>query len=85
MDLTGLDTLLLSDSSKITELEIRKFPGGGRHVMGLTHVLQAFGHPPRSPSWVYAAFLLVATKPDYSGWHCVTFQAYSVLIWQALI
>jgi Ran GTPase-activating protein (RanGAP) involved in mRNA processing and transport len=45
MDLTGLETVLLRDTSKITELDIHRF-----HVnlpmMGLTHVLQALGRRP---------------------------------------
>jgi Ran GTPase-activating protein (RanGAP) involved in mRNA processing and transport len=45
VDLTGLETVLLSDASKITELDIHRF-----HVnlpmMGLTHVLQALGRRP---------------------------------------
>jgi hypothetical protein len=45
MDLTGLDTLLLSDNSKITELDIYRFHGG-LPMMGLTHVLQALARTP---------------------------------------
>jgi hypothetical protein len=44
-DLTGLETLLLSDTSKITELEIDRCYGRPR-MMGLTHVLQALGRRP---------------------------------------
>jgi Ran GTPase-activating protein (RanGAP) involved in mRNA processing and transport len=44
-DLTGLETVLLSD--KITEMEIRMFHGGGTHnMMGLTRVLQALERHP---------------------------------------
>jgi hypothetical protein len=43
--LTGLETVLLSDNSKITELEIvQRY--GGRPIMGLTHVLQPLGRRP---------------------------------------
>jgi hypothetical protein len=45
VDLTGLEAVLLSDDSKITELEIRK-SYGGRPIMGLTHVLHALGRRP---------------------------------------
>jgi Ran GTPase-activating protein (RanGAP) involved in mRNA processing and transport len=45
MDLTGLETVLLSDNSKITELEIHKFYGG-LPMIGLTHVLQALARRP---------------------------------------
>jgi hypothetical protein len=45
VNLTGLETLLLSDNSKITELEIHKFYGG-IPIMGLTHVLQALARRP---------------------------------------
>jgi Ran GTPase-activating protein (RanGAP) involved in mRNA processing and transport len=53
VDLTGLETVLLSDNSQITELEIDMLRGGDRHTMGftepenhlpilgLTHVLRA--------------------------------------------
>jgi hypothetical protein len=44
-DLTGLETLLLSDNSKIKELDIHRFRGGP-HIMGLTRVLQALGRRP---------------------------------------
>jgi Ran GTPase-activating protein (RanGAP) involved in mRNA processing and transport len=44
VDLTGLETLLLSETSKITELEIqRAYPGP---TIGLTPVLQALGRRP---------------------------------------
>jgi hypothetical protein len=43
--LTGLDTVLLSDTSKITELEIRK-TWGGPSMRGLTRVLQALARRP---------------------------------------
>jgi Ran GTPase-activating protein (RanGAP) involved in mRNA processing and transport len=46
MDLTGLDTLLLSDTSKITELDINEFSWSERPPLGLTHVLQALGRRP---------------------------------------
>jgi hypothetical protein len=45
MDLTGLETLLLSDTSKITELEINQHYGGPP-MTGLTHVLQALARRP---------------------------------------
>jgi Ran GTPase-activating protein (RanGAP) involved in mRNA processing and transport len=43
MDMSGLDTLLLSDSSKITELDIQRL--GVRHLraMGLATLLQSLG------------------------------------------
>jgi Ran GTPase-activating protein (RanGAP) involved in mRNA processing and transport len=45
VDLTELETLLLSDNSKITELEIHR-SYGGLPIVGLTGVLQALGlHP----------------------------------------
>jgi hypothetical protein len=44
-DLDGLETLLLSDNSKITELEIRK-TYGGQPMLGLSRVLQALGRRP---------------------------------------
>jgi Leucine-rich repeat (LRR) protein len=46
LDLTGLETVLQSDNSKITEFEIDMFHEGGRHTMGLTHVLQALARRP---------------------------------------
>jgi Ran GTPase-activating protein (RanGAP) involved in mRNA processing and transport len=45
VDLTGLETVLLSDTSKITELEINGVHNG-RPMMGLAHVLQALGRRP---------------------------------------
>jgi hypothetical protein len=45
MDLDGLGSVLLSDTSKITELDIHKLHGG-IPVMGLTHVLQALARRP---------------------------------------
>jgi Leucine-rich repeat (LRR) protein len=45
MDLTGLETLLLSDTSKITELEILRFYRGPR-ITGFTRVLQALARRP---------------------------------------
>jgi Leucine-rich repeat (LRR) protein len=44
-NLTGLDTLLLSDNSKITELEIHDLYGSPR-IVGLTPVLQALARCP---------------------------------------
>jgi hypothetical protein len=41
-NLTGLETVLLSDNSKITELEIDRFHGGPP-MMGLMPILQALG------------------------------------------
>jgi hypothetical protein len=47
MDLTGLETLLLSDTSKITELNIKGYKYNGRPpAIGLTHVLQALARRP---------------------------------------
>jgi hypothetical protein len=46
VDLTGLETVLLSDNSKITELEIDMSRCWGIHTIGLTHVLQALGLRP---------------------------------------
>jgi hypothetical protein len=71
VDLTGLKTLSLSDASKIKELDIHNFVGGPA-ILGWPHVLQALARLPRSPSWDYAAVLLVSTRRDCSGWHCVT-------------
>jgi hypothetical protein len=45
VDLNGLETVLLSDNSMITELEICK-SYGGPPMRGLTHVLQALGCRP---------------------------------------
>jgi hypothetical protein len=46
-DLTGLETVLLSDNSKITELEIKiGVSTGGPRMIGLTPVLQALGRHP---------------------------------------
>jgi hypothetical protein len=45
MDLDGLETVLLSDTSKITDLGIRE-SYGGTPIKGLTDVLQALGHRP---------------------------------------
>jgi Ran GTPase-activating protein (RanGAP) involved in mRNA processing and transport len=45
-DLTGLETVLLSDNSQITELEILRFRGGRGPLMGLTHILQALARHP---------------------------------------
>jgi Ran GTPase-activating protein (RanGAP) involved in mRNA processing and transport len=44
-DLDGLETLLLSDNSEITELDIQG-SYGARRTMGLTHVLQALARRP---------------------------------------
>jgi hypothetical protein len=48
VDLTGLETLLLSDNSKITELDIdtRLYRHGDPPTRGLTRVLQALGRRP---------------------------------------
>jgi Leucine-rich repeat (LRR) protein len=47
VDLTGLETVLLSDNSKITELEIdRRIEEGVLMMRGLTQVLQALGRRP---------------------------------------
>jgi hypothetical protein len=45
IDLTGLETLLLSDTSKITELEIHS-SYGGPPTIGLTPILQALARRP---------------------------------------
>jgi Ran GTPase-activating protein (RanGAP) involved in mRNA processing and transport len=45
VDLTGLETVLLSDTTKITELEIHR-SSVGPPLMGLTPVLQALGRRP---------------------------------------
>jgi Ran GTPase-activating protein (RanGAP) involved in mRNA processing and transport len=45
VDVTGLETVLLSDTSKITELEIRRIIGGSP-IIGLTSVLQALARRP---------------------------------------
>jgi Ran GTPase-activating protein (RanGAP) involved in mRNA processing and transport len=45
MDLTGLETVLLSDTSKITELDIH-WLDIGLPVMGLTNILQALARRP---------------------------------------
>jgi Ran GTPase-activating protein (RanGAP) involved in mRNA processing and transport len=44
-DLTGLETMLLSDTSKITELDIHMV-SGGRPIMGFPHVLRALARRP---------------------------------------
>jgi Leucine-rich repeat (LRR) protein len=46
VELTGLDTLLLSDSSKISELDIHGFNDRSSPMMGLTRVLQALAQRP---------------------------------------
>jgi hypothetical protein len=45
LNLTGLETVWLSENSKITELEINKY-SGGQPLMGLTRVLQSLGRRP---------------------------------------
>jgi hypothetical protein len=45
-DLAGLDNLLLSDNSKITELEIHRSLGGRLPIMDLTRVLHALARRP---------------------------------------
>jgi hypothetical protein len=45
-DLTGLDTLLLSNNSKITELEIYRLHGGFLPMKGSTRVLRALARHP---------------------------------------
>jgi Ran GTPase-activating protein (RanGAP) involved in mRNA processing and transport len=47
VDLTGLETVLLSDTSKITELDIRRYYAGPPIPAGLSHVLQALGRCPK--------------------------------------
>jgi hypothetical protein len=44
-DLSGLETVLLSDNSKISELEIHRF-NGGPPMIGLTRVLRALAQRP---------------------------------------
>jgi hypothetical protein len=44
VDVNGLEAVLLSDNSKILELEIDK--SGGPPIVGLTRVLQALGRHP---------------------------------------
>jgi hypothetical protein len=64
VDLTaGLETVLLSTTSKITALDIQRLDKG-LPMIGLKLVLQDLG-------WDYAVVLLVATRRDCSGWHCV--------------
>jgi Ran GTPase-activating protein (RanGAP) involved in mRNA processing and transport len=47
VDLTGLETVLLSETSKITELDIHSFINGGQIPMiGLTRVLRALAQRP---------------------------------------
>jgi Leucine-rich repeat (LRR) protein len=45
IDLTGLETVLLSETSKITELDIHRFYRGPR-IVGLNNVLQALAQRP---------------------------------------
>jgi Leucine-rich repeat (LRR) protein len=45
VDLTGLETVLLSETSKITELDIHRFYRGPR-IVGLNNVLQALARRP---------------------------------------
>jgi Ran GTPase-activating protein (RanGAP) involved in mRNA processing and transport len=45
-DLTGLETVLLSDTSKITEVDVVRWCGGPPMTAGLTHVLKALGRRP---------------------------------------
>jgi hypothetical protein len=47
VDLTGLETVWLRDTSKITELDIHRFYGGAPRKKDLTHVLQALGRHPK--------------------------------------
>jgi Ran GTPase-activating protein (RanGAP) involved in mRNA processing and transport len=47
VDLSGLETMLLSDTSKITELDIHKFYGSYGEPMGLPQVLQALARHPK--------------------------------------
>jgi Ran GTPase-activating protein (RanGAP) involved in mRNA processing and transport len=46
IDLAGLETVLLSDTSKITELDICSFRTEGLPIRGLTHVLHALARCP---------------------------------------
>jgi Ran GTPase-activating protein (RanGAP) involved in mRNA processing and transport len=54
VDLTGLETVLLSDSSKITELEIYLFYRP--HLIGLTPVLQALARHPALAKLILSGF-----------------------------
>jgi Ran GTPase-activating protein (RanGAP) involved in mRNA processing and transport len=45
VDLDGFQTLMLSDTSKITELDIHMF-SGGRPIMGFPHILRALARRP---------------------------------------
>jgi hypothetical protein len=74
-DPTGLETLLLSDTSKITELDIRRYYGGT--PMGLPPVLRALAlHPTLTKLRLRGVRLsLDEARRDYSGWQCVPFQA----------
>jgi hypothetical protein len=58
--LFGLETLLLSENSKITELEIDRFDGG-LPIIGLTRVLRALA---RRPTFTKLGFLNCALGPD---------------------
>jgi hypothetical protein len=60
MNLTGLETVLLSDNSKITELDLHRL--GHPPIIGLTRVLRAWHAAFRSSSWEYAMFVLAATR-----------------------
>jgi hypothetical protein len=73
IDLAGLETVLLSDTSKITELDI--------HRLRVLRVFYKLWHAvPPSLNWDYTSVVLVVTRRDCSGWHCAPFQTYSFLI-----
>jgi Ran GTPase-activating protein (RanGAP) involved in mRNA processing and transport len=57
MDLAGFETLLLSETSKITELEIHGSYGGSP-IIGLTSVLQALGRRPTLTKLALSLFRL---------------------------
>jgi hypothetical protein len=88
-NLTGLETLLLSDNFKITELDIHSH----ELMMGWTHVLQALGRRPALAKLILHGICLdpdEARQPGMAvrhtpslqsldGWQCATLQAYRVL------
>jgi hypothetical protein len=79
-DLTGLETLLLRNKSKVTQCDMHRFYTSSP-MISLTRVLQALGrHSTLTKPGLHAVFL-VATRRDCSGWHCVTLRVYRVLIW----
>jgi hypothetical protein len=70
VDLNGLETLLLSETSKITELEIqRAYPGP---TIGLTPVLQALG---RRPTLTKLALRRVRLRHDEATLLCMALRS----------